>query len=77
MADLWIDDINDEVVLNVQTKEQLKRIEERKLMEESEVALAKLLFEEKPLKEKEQNKNEQNKNLSKNTSNFSKQKENK
>jgi hypothetical protein len=51
MADLWIDDITDEVVLNVQTKEQLKRIEEKKLMEESELELAKLLFEEKPKNE--------------------------
>ena len=73
MADSWIDDINDEIVLNVQTKEQLKRIEERKLMEESELVLAKLLFEEKPLKEIKQN--EDNKNLQNNTSNFSKQKE--
>jgi hypothetical protein len=74
MADPWIDDGDGDVVLNVQTKEQLKRIEERKLMEESELALAKLLFEEKPLKEKEQNKKEQNKNLSINAINFSKQK---
>jgi len=54
MADSWLDDINDEVVLNVQTKEQLKRIEERKLMEESELQLAKLLFEDKPKIEKKE-----------------------
>jgi hypothetical protein len=54
MADSWLDDINDEVVLNVQTKEQLKRIEERKLMEESELQLTKLLFEDKPKIEKKE-----------------------
>ena len=65
MADSWLDDIKDEVVLNVQTKEQLKRIEERKLMEESELQLVKLLFEQNKTLKQETNTQKQI-NLSKN-----------
>lgn len=53
MADPWIDDDNSEVVLHVQTKEQLKRIEERRLIEESDLVLTKLLFQDDKIFKKE------------------------
>ena len=46
MMDPWIEDDNSEVVLIVQTKEQLKRIEERRLIEESDFAITKTLFQD-------------------------------
>ena len=59
MIDPWIDDENDEKkVLNVQTKEQLKRIEERKLIIESDIALTMSLFhDDKNIKKELENKN--------------------
>ena len=56
--------------VNVQTKEQLKRIEERRLIEESNFEITKLLFQDdKTLKKEPQNENIQKeiKNIQKST----------
>ena len=45
MTNVWDDwEPTEEVVLNVQTPEQLKRLEERRLIEESDLALVKSFF---------------------------------
>jgi hypothetical protein len=78
MTDSWEDWEGENIVipvLHVPNKEQIKRLEERKLIEESEIALMKDFFDNNSNTNSKTNNNETTENK-KNTPKISKQKEN-